>query len=88
MTQSAEKTEARWAELSDEVLTSVEAGRTTAIEAVRKFADEVAPILADHSRSKTVIDAALNLAEELLTARIEFLRSVVRTAAHTVGKES
>jgi hypothetical protein len=87
MTQSAEKTEARWVELSDEVLASVEAGRTTAIEAVRKFADEIAPVPADHSRSKTVIDAALNLAEKLLTARIGFLRSIVRSAAQTVGKQ-
>ena len=87
MTQSAEKTEARWAELSDEVLASVEAGRTTAIAAVRKFADEIAPVPADHSRRKTVIDAALNLAEKLLTARIEFLRNVVRSAAQTVGKQ-
>ncbi|HME48497.1 hypothetical protein [Mycobacterium sp.] len=87
MTQAAHKTEPRWAELSDEVLASVEAGRTTAIEAVRKFIDEVTPVLADGSRRKTVIDAALNLAEELLTTRIEFLRNVIRSAAETDGKE-
>ena len=87
MTQAAHKTEPRWAELSDEVPASVEAGRTTAIEAVRKFIDEVTPVLADGSRRKTVIDAALNLAEELLTTRIEFLRSVIRSAAETDGKE-
>jgi hypothetical protein len=87
MTKPAEKTEPRWAEPSDEVLASVEASRTTAIEALRKFTDEVTPVLADRSRSKTVIDAALNLAEELLTACIEFLRSVVHSAAQTVTKE-
>ena len=41
----------------------------------------------DQSRRKTVIDAALNLVEELVTARIEFLRSVVRSAGETFSKE-
>jgi hypothetical protein len=64
VTQSAERTAPRRAGLSDERLASVAAGRTTAIEAVRKFTDEITPALAGRSRSKTVIDAALNLAEE------------------------
>lgn len=87
MAETSQKAEPRWAELSDDVLESLESGRTSAIESVRKFVDEVMPVLADRSRAKTVIDAALNLAEELMTARIEFLRSVVRSAAETVSNE-
>ncbi len=41
MTKAPEKAEPRWAELSDEVLESVEAGRKQAIEAIRKFVDQV-----------------------------------------------
>ncbi|MGB5112248.1 MAG: hypothetical protein WBO08_11820 [Mycobacterium sp.] len=87
MTETPQKNVAGWAEMSDDVLESVEAGRTTAIEAVRKFVDAVTPVLADQSRRKTVIDAALDLAEELVAARIEFLRAVVRSAGQTLSKE-
>ena len=87
MTETTEKSMPAWAELSDDVLESVETGRKTASEALHKFVDEVTPVLADQSRRKTVIDAALDLAEELLTARIEFLRSVVRSAGETLSKD-
>jgi hypothetical protein len=87
MTKTPQKTAAGWADLSDDVLESVETGRKAAIEAVRKFVDEVTPVITDQSRRKTVIDAALDLAEELVTARIEFLRSVVRSAGQTLSKE-
>ena len=86
MTPAPHKTEPRWAELSDEVLESVEDGRKKAIEAVRKFVDEVTPAVDDQSRRKTVIDAALNLAEELITTRIELVRSIVRSAGQSVSK--
>jgi hypothetical protein len=86
MTEAPHKTEPRWAELSDEVLESVEDGRKKAIEAVRKFVDEVSPAVDDQSRRKTVIDAALNLAEELITTRIELVRSIVRSAGQSVSK--
>jgi len=87
MTETPQKTAPGWAELSYDVLESVESGRKTAIEAVHKFVDEVTPVIADQSRRKTVIDAALDLAEELVTARIEFLRSVVRSAGQTLSKD-
>jgi len=90
MTQSPEKTpeksEPRWAQISDDVLESLENGRTQAIEAVRKFVDQISPVLPEQSRRKTVVDAALVLAEDLVTARIEFLRSVVRSAGDGVSK--
>ena len=44
-------------------------------------------LLSDETRRKTVVDAALDLAEELSTGRIEFLRSVVRSAGETLSKE-
>jgi len=88
MTESPEKTVVeRAAELSDDVLESVEGGRKAAIEAVRKFItalEQATPALVDPSRRRAVIDAALDLAEELSAARIEFLRSVVRNAAETL----
>ena len=86
MTHTPEKTEPRSAELSDDVLESVEASRKQAIDAIRKFVDEVGGEVPDESRRKNVIDAALNLTEELVTGRIEFFRSVVRSAGHAVGK--
>lgn len=82
-----EKSTPRWAELSDDVLESVEAGRKAGIEAVRRFADQVASVVSDEPRRKTVVDAALDLAEELNTAQIKFLRSIVRSASDTLSKQ-
>jgi hypothetical protein len=87
MAQAPDKTEPRWAELSDDVLESLEAGRKKGIEAVRTFVDEVTSVVEGESRRKTVIDAALKLAEELVTTRIEFMRGVVRSAGETVNKQ-
>ena len=84
MTQTPEKAESRWAELSDEVLESVEASRKQAIESVRKFVDQVTGDIPDEAKRKNVIDAALDLTEELVTGRIEFFRSVVRSAGQVV----
>jgi hypothetical protein len=86
MTQAPQKTEPRWAELSDDVLESLEAGRKRGIEAIRKFVDEVSSVVEGESRRKTVIDAALNLAEELITTRIEFMRGVVQSAGKVASK--
>ncbi len=88
MTETTQKTVVeRAAELSDDVLESVEAGRQAAIEALRKFItalEKATPALVDPAQRKAVTDAALDLAEELSVARIEFLRSVVRSAAETL----
>jgi hypothetical protein len=74
----------RAADLSDEVLKSVEAGQRAAIEAVRKFVDtvdEALPAAGDRpSPRETIIDAALDMADRLVTTQYEFLRSVVRSA--------
>jgi N-acetylglucosamine kinase-like BadF-type ATPase len=74
----------RTAELSDEVLKAVEAGQRAAIEAVRKFVDtvdEVLPALGERpSRRETIIDAALDMADRLVTTQYNFIRNVVRSA--------
>jgi hypothetical protein len=74
---------AKTADLSQDVFASVEAGQRTAIAAVRKFVDTVdAALPADvhPSRRETVIDAALDMADKLVTTQYHFLRQVVRGA--------
>ncbi|HYB38268.1 MAG TPA: hypothetical protein VEF72_22755 [Mycobacterium sp.] len=89
MTESSQKTVAeRLTGLSDDVLESLETGRTSAIESVRKFIDEVTPVVGEQSRLKTVVDAALDMAGELVKTHLEFVRSVVRSAGQTLSKES
>ena len=79
----------RSADLSDEVLESVASGQRAAIEAVRKFIAAVAealPVIGDRpSRRETVVDAALEMADKLVTTQYDFLRSVVRSADRTLG---
>jgi len=81
---------ARTADLSEEVLRSVEAGQLAAIKAVRNFVDtvdEVLPAIGDRpSRRETVIDAALEMADRLVTTQYDFLRNVVRTADRSLSK--
>ncbi len=73
----------RAAELSGEVLSSVEAGQRAALGAVRRFVDtldESLPAIGDRpSRREKVIDAALDMADRLVTTEYEFLRSVMRS---------
>ena len=81
MTHAPEKAESRWAELSDEVLESVDAGRRAAIEAMRKFVSTIETATAQHGdpgRRRTVIDAVLNFAGELSATQMELLHSVTR----------
>lgn len=92
MTEKSENTAAervsdvveRAAGLSDEVLKSVESGGRATIEAVRKFVDtvdEVLPAPGDRpTRRKTIVDAALDMADQLVTSHSKFLRSVVLSA--------
>jgi hypothetical protein len=80
----------RVADLSEGVLASVEAGQRAALEAVRKFVDtvdEALPSMGEGpSRRESVIDAALEMADKLVTTQYEFLRSVVRTADRSLSK--
>jgi len=80
----------RAAQMSDDVLKSVEAGQRAAIEAVRTFVDtvdEALPALGGHpSRREAIIDAALEMADKLVTTQYEFLRRVVRGADRSLSK--
>ncbi len=79
----------RTAELSEDVLKSVEAGQRAAIEAVRKFVDTVDEALpaagGRPSRREAVIDAALEMADKLVTTQYDFLHSVVQSADRSLS---
>ncbi|KUI36588.1 hypothetical protein AU195_12775 [Mycobacterium sp. IS-1496] len=82
----------RAGKLSDEVLKSVESGQRSAIEAVRKFVSAVEESLPsrgeDHpSKRDTIIDAAFDMADKLVTTQYEFIRSVVGSASQTLRKD-
>jgi hypothetical protein len=70
------------AELADDVHESAKAGQHAATEALRKFrrtVDEAIPETVQPLR-KTIVDAAIDFADRLVTAQYEFNRSIVRTA--------
>jgi hypothetical protein len=81
---------ARTADLSEEVLKTVEAGQRAAIEAVRHFVDtvdEALPAIGDRpSHRETLIDAALDMADKLVTTQYDFLRSIMRSADRSLSK--
>ena len=65
--------------MSDERLKSLEAERRHAMQAVRKFVDDVdaaIPKTVDPSIRKRIVDAALELADKLGMTQLEFQRSV------------
>ena len=78
----------RVVDLSDEVLESVKSGQQAALEAVRKFVDTVDEALPEavHPLRKTIVDSALQLADQLVTTQYDFLRSVVRSADRALNK--
>jgi hypothetical protein len=81
----------RGAELSDDVLKSVEAGGRAAIAAVRKFVDtvdEALPAIGDRpTRRETIVDSALDMADKLVVIQSDFLRNIVRSADRTLTKK-
>ena len=66
-----------WAQFRDDMLTSREVRRKAAIDAVRRFVDSN-PMISRHPRRKAVIEARLQLREDLVSARFQFRRAVVR----------
>ena len=82
----------RAAGMSDDVLKSVESGQRAAIDGLRKFVDtldDALPGKDDHdhpSRREAVIDAALDMADRLVTTQYEFLRSVAGSADRKLRK--
>jgi hypothetical protein len=90
MTQTPEKKTVapRQTELVDELRESAKAGQHAAGEALRKFhqtVDEVLPEAVQPLRTK-LVDAAIELADRLVTAQYEFNRSLVRTADRALSK--
>jgi hypothetical protein len=74
-------------DLSDEVLETVNAGRQAAIDAVHKFAstlEEATSQEGNPSRRKTLIEAAVNLADELSAAQTELLHSITRSTTSAI----
>ena len=90
MPKSTEKkTEAlRGVDLVDEVRESAKAGQHGASKALRKFrrtVDEATPKNLQPLR-KTIVDAAIDLADQLVTAQYEFHRSIARSADRALSK--
>jgi hypothetical protein len=90
MTQGTETKSlvSRPADLIDDVRESAKAGQHAAGEALRKFrqtVDEVIPESVQPLRTK-LVDAAIELADELVAAQYEFNRSLVRSADRALSK--
>jgi hypothetical protein len=66
-----------WAQFRDDMLTSREARRKAAIDAVRRFVNSN-PMISRRPRRKAIIEARLQLCEDLVSARFQFRRAVVR----------
>ncbi|TPG32734.1 hypothetical protein [Mycolicibacterium hodleri] len=79
---------ARVGDLADEVRDSARAGQHAAGEALRKFrhaVDDALPESVQPLRNK-IVDAAIELADQLVTAQYEFNRSIVKTADRALTK--
>ena len=78
------------AEMSEEVLDSVEKGQRAAIEAVQKFIDTVDRALPAHgegpSKRQEVVDSALEMAGRLVHTQYDFIRKVIDSAAKPLGR--
>jgi hypothetical protein len=91
MTESPEKKTVveRVETLSEEMLNSIQAGQQTATDAVRKFVatlDEVMPNLVDESARKKVIDAALDMIDQLVTAQLELARKAIGSVGEALHR--
>jgi hypothetical protein len=90
MTENTEKKSVapRTAELADEVRESAKSGQHAASEALRKFRDAVDEAIPENLQPlrKTIVDAAIELADRLVTAQYEFHRSIVRSADRLLSK--
>ena len=73
-----------WVQFREDMLTAHENRCKAAIGAVRQFVD-VHPVIARIPRLKAIIDARLQLREDLLSARFEFRRAVIRGVGQLVS---
>lgn len=90
MNQSAEKKTVapRALDLVDEVRDSAKAGQEAAAKALRKFRDTVDQALPESVQPlrKKIVDAAIELADQLVDAQYKFHRSIVRSADRALSK--
>lgn len=91
MTETTEKKTVAPRQISDELIEAAKAGQHAVSEAVRKFISALDQAIGERreavqqdtalqSLRTTIVDAALELANELNTTQYEFNRSVVRAA--------
>jgi hypothetical protein len=80
------------ADLTEGVLKAVEAGQRAALDAVRKFVETIDKTIpevgASPSQRQTVIDAALDMADKLITTQYNFLSSIVQNVDRSVSKSA
>jgi hypothetical protein len=93
MTEGTEKQTAveRVEELADEVLGSLEAGRESTVDALRKFTSTLQDATAkegDPSRRQALIEAAVNLADELSAAQMQLIHSITGSMTHAIRRPS
>jgi flavin-binding protein dodecin len=90
MTHGSEKKAVapRTAELVDEVRDSAKAGTEAATKALRRFRDTVDQALPGSVQPlrKKIVDAAIELADQLVDAQYKFHRSIVRSADRALSK--
>jgi hypothetical protein len=73
-----------WLQFREDMLTARETRHKAAIDAVRRFVD-AHPVVSRLPRVKAVIDARLQLREDLVSARFQFRRAVVRGLGQLVS---
>jgi hypothetical protein len=82
----AERTE----KLTEDLFEEVEAGQRAAIKAVKRFVDTVdrtlPPQTEGPSGRQTVVDAAMEMADQLVHVQYDFLRKVVRSAGKSLNR--
>lgn len=99
MTESTEKKTVtpQETQVSDELLEAAKAGQHAASEAVLKFISSLDQAIGERreaiqkdtalpSLRKTIVNAALDLADELNTTQYQFFRSVVSAADRALSK--
>ena len=89
MAESSEKQTAvkRVEKLADEVLESLEAGRQSTVEALRNFTSTLQDATSkesDPSRRQALINAAVNLADELSSAQMQLLHSITGSVTNVI----
>jgi hypothetical protein len=72
------------ARFREDMLTAREVRRKAAIDAVRRFVDDN-PMISRRPRRKAIIEARLQLHEDLVSARFQFRRAVVRSINQLVA---